>query len=75
MIGHHTRKKRMRFGFLQCCLYVEQLTNNLQLFDSLIILTYVSEEQNSQIFKSVLLYTEHVLPQNDHTYKQRFTPQ
>jgi hypothetical protein len=65
----------MRFGFLQRCLYVEQLTNNLQFFVSLIILTYVSEEQNSQIFKSVLLYTQHVLPQNDHTYKHRFTPQ
>jgi len=51
------------------------LTNNLQFFDSLIILTYVSEEQNSQIFKSVQLYTQNVLSQNDDTYKQRFIPQ
>jgi hypothetical protein len=51
--------------FLEWCLYVEareQLTNNLQFFDSLLIETLLfgddslSEAQNAQIFKSVQLY-------------------
>ena len=61
--------------FLECCLYVEareQLTNNLQLIDSLLIETLLfgddrlSEEQNAQIFKSVQLYIKQT---------KRFTPQ
>ena len=57
------------------CLYVEareQLTHNLQFLDSLIIETLLfgddslSEEQNSQIFKSVQLYIKQT---------KRFNPQ
>ena len=61
--------------FLVCCFYVEarkQLTNNLRFLDSLITeLKFVgddslSEEQNSQIFKSVQLYIKQT---------KNFTPQ